>query len=294
MRLVRTLAGVAGLLGVGCSSTCGDATTSEGVIGELGNGDFSYGCLDRTDPACPASSLGESPPFPDCVVEGGRFDLTYRLIDTSAISSDDISPVLQVVPANEDFLGRGQPFVAQRSGRSAVLVRESGHVVDLLHLDVLAHTEIEISTLEGEVIGNTLQLSRGDAVTLLVRAAADGCFAPGGALPLTVRTVLGLTRSVVRIEASDVIELDAQARGIIAAEVQLGELSRTLTINVVDAPPPGESTGEDPGTTTGATGMATDTGSATATDTDSATDTDTDGEAGSGTAAATGTGTGGG
>ena len=52
------------MVGLGCASRCGSENTTEAVIGELGNGEFRFVCLDRTDPACPASAVGDpTPPF---------------------------------------------------------------------------------------------------------------------------------------------------------------------------------------------------------------------------------------
>jgi hypothetical protein len=268
-----------GLLGVSCSSTCESERSSEsGQIGELGNGDFVHGCLDRTDKACLVGAA------PDCIATGSRFELNYQLLDPSAISSDDIDPVLQVRAANEDFLSGGGPFLARRDGRAAVIVMESDHVIDLLHLELSDPTGIEIVSEAGEVIEDRLTLARGEAMTLFVHPQVIGCPLVGGAMELSTRSSLGLTRSIVRTTASDVLELQGSAVGTITISVLLGELERTLTIEVVDGPVPGTSTSEDPTTTTGVeTATETEPGTSTASATDTDTDTDTGGATGSGT-----------
>jgi hypothetical protein len=273
MSFARSLVGIVGLVCVGCASTCGEPRSgTEGQIGELGNGDFVHGCLDRTDAAC---QLEESP---DCIATGSRFEVNYQLLDPSAIATD-IDPVLQVVAANEDFLGLGQPFLARRSGRTAVLARESGHIIDLLHLDLMEATEIEIVTEAGEVIGDRLELARGATTTLFVRPRVEGCFVAGGALPLTVRRNVGLMRAVVGVDASDVLVLEGLAMGTLEVNVNLGELTRTLTIDVIDGPLAETSTTTDVGSSSSSeSGSATDTDTDTsATDTDTDTDTDTGG-----------------
>jgi hypothetical protein len=232
-------------------------------LGEFGNGEFVHGCLDRTDAACQLEAA------PDCIVTGGRFELFYQLLDPSAISSDDIDLVLQVVAANEDFLGAGQPFLARRSGRTAVLVRESGQIIDLMHLDLVRPSQMQIVSEGGETIGDRLLLQRGESTTLFVHPQVEACPVPGGALPLSTLSGPGLTRSVVGVTATDVLELQGSAVGTITITVVLGELERTLTIEVVDGPPSTTSTSDDGATNTD---PGTSGGSATDTDTDAATD----------------------
>lgn len=295
-RLARTVVGIMGVSGLGCASTCGDPTsTTDAVLGELGNGDFRFECLQRTDAACPPQATNDTPPpFPDCVVTGARFDLSYTLVDHSVISEDIPDRTLGLTAASTDFFGDYRPFQARRSGRAAVLVHSGAQVVDLLHLDIVDATQIAFVTSTGESIDDQVQLAQGEQLTIFAHPEAEGCYVPGGSLPLSVRAQSDVPRrSVVRVGVSDALELQGAAIGSTTLLVELGELGRELNVSVIAGSDPSSTAGTGDSGTSGtgtgtdpATDTATDAGTSTDTGTDSgtgtnATDTDTDATTGS-------------
>lgn len=277
-RFVRGVIATAALCSVGCASNCGgSATRTDVVSGELGNGEFTYECLGRSDAACPPlSSDDEPPPFPDCLVRGGRFDLSYVLTDDSAIAQDGPTPTLGLTAASYAFFGNDRPFVARRTGRAAVLVENGEYVVDLLHLDTVEPTAIELVTGTGQSVEDRVVLEQGEQLSIVALPQAELCFVPGGSLPLRVRSDGGVAqRSVVRVDVFDALQLQGSAVGTTSIEIELGEMSRTLEVEVVPGTVgsgPDMGTGTDTDTDTD-TGPDMGTGTGTGTDTDTGTDT---------------------
>ena len=296
-RLLRGVIATAGLCSVGCASNCGgSATRTDVVSGELGNGEFTYECLGRSDAACPPlSSDDRPPPFPDCLVRGGRFDLSYVLTDDSAIAQDGPTPTLGLSAASYDFFGNDRPFVARRAGRAAVLVENGEYVVDLLHLDILEPTGMDLVTGTGQTVDDRVVLEQGEQLSIVVLPQAELCFVAGGSLPLRVRSDGGAAqRSVVRVDVSDVLQLQGSAVGTTSIEIELGDMSRILDVEVV---PGGGGQETDTGAgaeTDSGTGTGTDTDTDTDTDADTDTDTDTDADTDADTDTDTDTDTGGG
>jgi hypothetical protein len=270
------------LLGlVGCASTCGDSTQSSSAIGELGNGDFIYTCVGRTDPACGFDSFDPSDNhFPECIALGGRFRLTYTLRDASALSSDDISPFIRVESGNEDYFSGSDTFVARKVGRSAFLAREEEHVLDFIHLAVVAATQVRFSGEAGNPT-DRVELQMGERKEVRVLPGGATCSMLGGAMAVQATTA---DPSVATATDGDTLEVYGAGVGTTTLVVHLGEpgdqpeLTGSLSVVVT----------ESPGTTDGTTTTGDTDGTGTDTDTDTDTDTGTGGTADTGDTDGTG------
>ncbi|MEM9462806.1 MAG: hypothetical protein AAGF11_52180 [Myxococcota bacterium] len=232
----------------GCASTCGD-TSDPGAIGELGNGRFLYQCTSDSDPVCEFSDPG--PEFPECIALGGQFDLEYELLDPDALDSDlALDPVIYVESISQDFFRGTDDFEAVRTGEAAFVIRESEHVLDLIHLTILEPDDFDIFTRDPAEPTQAVTISVGDTQSFRVFPRHSACDQLGGGIPITANSS---DTAIASTSGGDVLRIVAQGEGTATVRVQLGALEKMITVTVVDGPiePPPDTTtdaGSDSGT----------------------------------------------
>ncbi|MBK6919826.1 MAG: hypothetical protein IPH07_20690 [Deltaproteobacteria bacterium] len=225
--------------------TACSGSVSSSKLGELGNGTFEYRCVGLNDPACGLDEL--TPTFPDCMLVGGRFDLGFTLRDFDEVS-DLGSDFVFVRAASESFFGSGAAFTTLRTGNAAFAAFADDHVVDVLHLDLVAPSGTEILQVGGGVVGDTLSLARGETLELLPRgtALASGCVAAGGAVPFTATAE---DPAIVQPSVAQTLSVTGVALGTTTLTVELGDTTRSITVTVE-----GEQTTGETATDSGSSG----------------------------------------
>jgi len=178
----RPRARVATLTFVAVLAACGGSESSAKTIGELGNGEFVYSCVNPNDGAC--DTVG-SAVFPACVLLGGEFEMDYILHETDAVDDDDFDLFIYVESANQSFFAGNGRYRADRVGFAAMLAREDDQVVDIIHLDIVEAEGIQVKDQSGLVVQGPVEIPRGATVTLDVFASAFGCSPLGGGGPVT-------------------------------------------------------------------------------------------------------------
>lgn len=275
-RRLRSGSLVGALLLGACASDCGSGSSGSGVNGELGNGDFFWACTNMSDPACGPDGMSVNA-FPDCVLLGGSFRLSYTLRErTSQLRKDDVD--LPVVAGSERFFSGTSELRAVRMGRSVFLAREGDYVIDMLHRTIEEPTEVRFGGPEGANAG-VVQVAKGDVELVRVTAETTACAAAAGALPVEVE---GGDSSIATAHVEGGLEIVAIEVGTTSFLVRIGELERELEVTVTpgpvsDAPrrrPPDgaettSGTDETSGTSTGGSSGGTDDGTTDGEDGDS-------------------------
>jgi len=264
----------------GCADDCG-ATTQQGAIGELGNGDFLYACTGSSDPACEHSSGGMVVDyFPDCIALHGAFDLEYRLLDDVELDFDTLGRVLYVESIHQGFFHGTDDFEALRVGEAAFVVREGRRALDLIHLRIVEPDGMEVLARDPATPTTELELSVGATEQLRVFPRSSTCAQLGGAIPITASSS---DESIASTSQGDILRIQARAPGTAVIRVGLGPLEQALTVHVVDGPiePDPGTTSDGPDATESTDGSTTGSGS------------DGSGSSGDTDGSGTGTGTGG-
>ena len=159
-------------LGFVALSSCGSA---DDVTGNLGNGSFSYVCVNADDPACASDAtgsgqIGENPAsFPALLAEGAHFKVTYEAKD----SEEGGNPILKpVAPEYIGSLSADGSLTALKAGKDAMVARSSvsGLVYDYTYITISPISSLGVTTTDGEPIPTTLQISPGGTTTLVATA----------------------------------------------------------------------------------------------------------------------------
>ncbi len=137
---------------------CGDSDSKPSSSqGELGRGDFTYGCYNSTDSFC----TGNRHDFPEAIALDGWFELDF--VDMSGRAGRIVSGSAAIEEAD---LG----LHAVRPGLAAMLALSGdSEVVDLLHVRVLAVDDLQL-VLSGGALDrraasyDTLELSTGESL----------------------------------------------------------------------------------------------------------------------------------
>jgi hypothetical protein len=205
---------------------CGSAPGG-GAAGELGQGTFTYECVNDGDAHCASRSeidefdgrdLGDSGSMPRAVAVGSTFGLTYA----GRVRDDGDRLLVQVEPAYaEDELAAEVFSVGQPTEAAFLAVDSDGRAVDFVVLTVLEATEINLWRDERTV--STLSLTAGQALTLPVVPQSDDGALLAGALSYTWTTT-----------DESVVSLDGGAEVLTEGEVEIaGEGEGSAQIRVV-------------------------------------------------------------
>lgn len=201
----------------------GDDYDDARARGDLGVGDFEYGCLNSTDLTCDESDHG----LPIAIAVGGRFDLKF---ETKS------GPQPTVVAPASDFVGTAAGgFQVRAPGTFALLaVNGNREVVDLKHLEGAEIEEIRVHEEGTDLPSTTLRLDRRQSVRVVAVPYGIRGVELGGALSyswsasdeslVSIETLSALNR--VRLRAGDKAgktELQIEVGGkLFVVEVEVG------------------------------------------------------------------------
>lgn len=260
---------------VACSSSASGAKAT----GELGNGTFDYRCAAASDPVCEGGQPAAD--FPDCLMEGGRFEVGYTVYDLDELHGWGYDFVY-VKPASPTYFGGVDTLTALRTGRAAFVAYADDNVIDILHLDIVAPDAMTLRHADGSALTPVVEVELGTNVTLAATASSTGCSQAGGGLPVSSESS---DPTVAVVAGDESVLISGAAEGTATITVHMGALSQQVEVRVVPATGTSATEGD-----TDATG-STDAGTTAADTTDGATDGTTDGGT-DGTAGSTDTGTG--
>ncbi len=198
---VRPISRVFGLAWLLASCVEGDDDYEDArERGDLGVGDFEYGCLNGTDLTCDESDHG----LPIAIAVGGRFDLRFETAS---------GPQPTVIAPASDFVGTAAGgFQVRAPGTFALLaVNGNREVVDLKHLQGAEIEEIRVQEDGSDLPSTTLRLDRRQSVRVVAVPYGIRGVQLGGALSyswssvddslISVETLAALNR--VRLRAGD-------------------------------------------------------------------------------------------
>ncbi|HET6581956.1 MAG TPA: hypothetical protein VFG69_00890, partial [Nannocystaceae bacterium] len=150
---------------------CHDSESSGRTVGELGNGEFLYRCVNANDGACAGSTVL----FPECILLDGEFEMDYVLHESDAVDDDDFDTFVYVESASQEFFAGQGHYRADRLGRAALLAREDEQIVDIIHLEIVKAIGVAVYDDEGDPVTGRVQVVRSSTVTLDAYAVTGGC-----------------------------------------------------------------------------------------------------------------------
>lgn len=212
--------------------------------GDLGAGEFLYGCFNDTDSACEDS---DDPILPRAIAVGGRFDLRF------ATKSGPLPSV--IAPANDYVRPVEGGFQVRAAGLFALLaVNANREVVDIKHLRSAEIDEVRVQE-QGELPETTLRLEP-RASTQLLAIPYDSRGVPlGGALSYSWSSSDEAQVSVESLAALNRVRVRAGTRPG-KAMLRIDIAGKTFSVNVM--------VGGEPGPAPDDAGSAADAGGADA------------------------------
>jgi hypothetical protein len=135
-----------GLLAIGGLGSC---SPDESKTGTLGNGVFSYDCIDSQDPNCPNAAALDQQPFPSAIAFGGRFSLTYTPTDRTMYPNVTVGSV-----SSDFFASQGEVFGALRVGTPwFVALSQDGKVLDITPVNVAPIASVRVTDVSSSQPG---------------------------------------------------------------------------------------------------------------------------------------------
>lgn len=174
--IVTSVSSVLATLLTGCLAL-DDPLSAEG---ELGNGQFTYRCIDADgDPACADSEWEGSNTRLPTVAKGSRFKLEFDVTNAYlAVATYSLEP------ADTGALLSGNPFKAGKAGATAVMaLDEQEFVGDFIHIYAEKIDNIDIEVVDSSTLfsrttcffeDDTLTLYDGDSCYLRASVMGDG------------------------------------------------------------------------------------------------------------------------
>jgi len=231
-------------------ASCSDSeAVTQGTIGDMGEGVFTYTCVDDGDAVCNQTAavdsqaveidLGINGEIPSAIAVGARFDIHY----SGQVTTDDGEVLLlDVVPARTDEVHNKGGFIITSPGTYAFLARSpKGVVADFTHLLAIEATDLDVWKDEQRV--TAFELMAGGEANLAVVPNDDVGIALAGALPYTWESsndsvvVIGPAGSQgtptggVEIN-DDEVRIVALAEGEALLTVSRGEIAHQVTVTV--------------------------------------------------------------
>jgi hypothetical protein len=213
----------------GCHG-CHESHSGGKTVGELGNGEFFYTCVNANDEACE----GATAVFPECVLIGGEFEMDYLLHETDAVDDDDFDLFVYVESASQDFFAGNGHYRAERLGRAAFLAREDEQIIDIIHLDIVAAIGVDVRDLLGEPITDAVEVERGRTTTFDVFAVTDGCSPVGGGGPVTATSS---DPAIATVSADDRVLIHGEEVGRTTITVSMGGFEKAVEVEVLQGAP---------------------------------------------------------
>jgi hypothetical protein len=219
-------------------SSC--SSTGDDINGNLGNGTFSYICVNADDPACASTSggtgeTGASPTnFPAAVANGAHFKVTYAANNTTQGGNPTLKPV---APEYISELSADGSLTALKPGKDAMVARSSvnGLVFDFTEITISPISSLGVTDQNGEPLPTTLQISVGSTNTLLATALGPRSEKLAGGVDYTWKSS---DDTIVHLEEGNPtahVDLDALKAGSATLTVTQGDPTQggmTVTIPV--------------------------------------------------------------
>jgi len=217
------------LLATACGSL---GPSSPGTQGELGNGQFSYGCDSDSDPVCDGGS--GTHPMPKSVAVGGRFSVSY----TPSSTSENNQGSAIVEPASEELLVQtesfGSTFKAVKPGLAGLLARRGQTLVDLIHvrLATIDHVQVDRVDTPAEKISD-VELAVGESAQIRGTAvdAADEMLA--GALTCAWSVADEKIAAATTLTTDNSITIEGKAVGKTTLHLDMGDMKADLSVSIV-------------------------------------------------------------
>jgi hypothetical protein len=190
---------------------------------------------------------------------GGQFEIDYTVRNTDAL--DDLGTAfIHVKPASPSFFSGLDALTAVQPGNAALVAFADDHVIDVLHLQLVQPTDLEL-VHEGIENPAIVEVELGTSVTIEAYATSVTCSA-GGGLPVSA---VSSDSAVASVGGTGLVTVQGNDEGDAEIVVTVGEMTRALLVRVVPAVDPteetlGPTTSDTAGTTTAAD-SGTDTGS---------------------------------
>jgi hypothetical protein len=192
--------------------------------GDLGAGDFAYGCFNDTDITCANSDHG----LPRAIAVGGRFDL--RFVIKSGAQPTVIAPASDFVRAVEGG------FQVRGSGEFALLaVNGNREVVDIKHLRGAEIEEVRVQEDGSDLPSTTLHLDRRQSARLIAVPYGSRGVELGGALSYAWSSSDDTLVSIETLSALNRVRVRAGNRSGKGA-LQIDVAGKTFTVNVEIGP----------------------------------------------------------
>lgn len=209
-------------MALACSSTSSGAKAT----GELGNGTFDYTCARASDPVCAGGAVASN--FPDCLMEGGEFEIDYTIEDLDELESYG-TDFIYVKPASPTYFDGVDALTAIKTGRAALVAYADDNVIDILHLAIVPPTSMSITNVDTTVLGPVVELEVGESLILSATANSSACAQAGGGLRVSSTSS---DPGVVTVGGLDVVALSGIAEGSATITVQMGPLTQDLEVRV--------------------------------------------------------------
>jgi hypothetical protein len=213
-----------------CGGLSSDPT---GTLGELGNGVFSYQCVGDGDAACEGLAVGK--PLDQPIAVGSRFGLSFQATEGGSARIEPASREL-IEPVST----RRDTFEALRPGAVAMLALRGDRAVDMLHVLVFDIADLRVDlqsdgsgAMETAITGVTLPVG-GSAALLASPRAEDGELLVGH-LPYSWSTPDPAIATLAAAPNDNAIVIEGAGQGSTMLTVTVGERSRSITVEVIDA-----------------------------------------------------------
>ena len=228
---------------------CGHDLGRSGSLGQLGEGYFTYGCVDEGDAVCNITDavntaqvdieLGLDGQIPAAVAVGSRFDLSYW----GDVSTDDGELLfVEVIPASPTHIRQGGGFVIDDAGTFAFLAHSpKGVVADFTHVTAVEPSRLDLWVDEQKMA--SLQMDEGRHSHIAVVPNDDTNVALAGALPyiwtssnedvLRIDEVETVGTPSAGVEHNDdEVRIVAMAAGNATLTVSAGNLTKAIEITI--------------------------------------------------------------
>lgn len=213
---------------------CHGSSSSAKTVGELGNGEFIYECVNPNDGACEsvAEDVAGEAVFPECILLGGQFEMSYELHEFDAVD-DDFDLFIYVESASQSFFAGNGRYRADRVGRAAMLAREGDQVIDIIHLDIVEAEGIVVKDILGRTVEGPVEVIEGRSVALDVFPLRLGCVPLGGG-----GTVTATSREpdVATAEGGERIVIRGEQLGFTRVTVGMAGFEQDIDVLVTEGP----------------------------------------------------------
>ena len=219
---------LAGVLAVAACDFIG--TDPSGSQGELGNGVFSYSCVNGSDAACDGLMAGAKP-LDAPIAVGSRFSVSFQADEGGSARVEAASQ-----SHIDEVSARLDTFEALQEGATALLAMRADRAVDLLHVQVARIDQLRIEELSAQS-GSTLALDRltmvvGQTTTLVASARGAGGEVLVGALEYVWSAPDAAVVDATADPTDNEITIEALAPGSTTFNVTVGDISKEITVDV--------------------------------------------------------------